>query len=483
MRIAIITMFREGYGGGCGRVAHDMARHFGTAHDILLIGPADKTQQSQVTASLSVLGIDSSGEGNMTVPILTRRNVNAMFDALKAFGPAVVHAHEPIGLGLLGQVWAALNRVPFAYTAHVLPTKTLDFGATDTLKFLDNAWTASVTQRMMSDFLHNCDAVIALNEAAAADLRQFGYQGKLVTIPNARDLERLGACATADPSLPTRTLTFVGSITPRKNQHYLVEVLLHLPRHYVMLFVGDALDPAYGRYIRQWSRANNLENAIFTGPVPYAEIPEYLSKTHVFCSASKMEVQSLAIIEALGSGTPVVALSNETTDQLVDEQVGAWLAQDTRPEVFAQRVRAICELPPDEYAQLCANARQRVRHLDWPSIREQTVAAYQALIEANESARPSDAPIARALDLLPSVELRQILMERMARINKSLLHRAQSHSGVGIGSMATSGRQVSSKTWFFVQVTRLASFIAGGGVEVTTRVGHALRRLRERFAK
>ena len=46
------------------------------------------------------------------------------------------------------------------------------------------------------------------------------------------------------------------------------------------------------------------------------QIPNYLERAHVFPSASKMEVQSLVVIEALASGTPVVGLSNETIDEL-----------------------------------------------------------------------------------------------------------------------------------------------------------------------
>jgi len=53
------------------------------------------------------------------------------------------------------------------------------------------------------------------------------------------------------------------------------------------------------------------------GEIPYHQIPQILEKTHVLVSASKMEVQSLVIIEALTSGTPVVGLANETIDELI----------------------------------------------------------------------------------------------------------------------------------------------------------------------
>ena len=115
MKIVIISMFKEGFGGGCGRVAHDMARHFAAAQpdalgkDVVLICPAGNTGLLETASGLRILGIESAGEGHVCVPLLSRKNVNAMFDFMDDWRPDIIHAHEPISLGLLGQVWAAMN--------------------------------------------------------------------------------------------------------------------------------------------------------------------------------------------------------------------------------------------------------------------------------------------------------------------------------------------------------------------------------------
>jgi glycosyltransferase involved in cell wall biosynthesis len=142
---------------------------------------------------------------------------------------------------------------------------------------------------MLVDFYENCDAVIALNRSAAADIAQFGYRGRLFIIPNGRDLNRFGACEIPDVTSPTRVLTFVGFVNQRKNQHYLIESLGFLPRTYVLQIIGQVMDADYGRQIEDRVRENGLDNVVLTGPVDYGEIPGYLAKTHVFVSASKME--------------------------------------------------------------------------------------------------------------------------------------------------------------------------------------------------
>jgi hypothetical protein len=93
-----------------------------------------------------------------------------------------------------------------------------------------------------------------------------------------------------------------------------------------------------------------------------------------------MEVQSLVVIEALASGTPIVGLSNETVDELVDDNVGIRLPAEASPQEFAAAVQHICELPTGDYQKLCAGARQRVINLDWSNVMEKTITAYDEVL-------------------------------------------------------------------------------------------------------
>ncbi len=104
---------------------------------------------------------------------------------------------------------------------------------------------------------------------------------------------------------------------------------------------------------------------MFAGRLDHERVPEHLARTSLWVSASLREVQSLAVMEALASGTPVLGLSNETIDQLVDERVGRRLAKDATPEQFARAVRELCETRDDTYEQMCNAARERVRPFDW----------------------------------------------------------------------------------------------------------------------
>lgn len=462
MKIVFISLFREGFGGGEGRVAHEMAHYFAAHHDVVMMCPADETRLYEREDGLKVFGVRSVSEEDVSVPALSARNVSRIFDFLDEFSPDVIHAHEPALIGLVGQIWAKMYRVPFVHTSHVLPSHLLDFGAVDALnvRILRGSLVSSITRPVLLDFYENCDAIIALNQSAAEDLRSFGYEGCIFRIPNGRDLGRYTACENADPTRAEKTLTFVGYITERKNQRYLLEMLRHLPPDYHLRLIGKPLKPEYGAKLRDLCAEWGLDNVEFAGSVPHDQIPDFLERTYVFVSASKMEVQSLVVIEALASGTPVVGLSNETVDELVDDDVGCRLPADASPEAFAECVERICRLSPDAYDALCERARARVSDLDWANVMNQTVDAYRTL-------RRDRAPVtvqvgktlANLVSLLPSGEVRDVLLEEVHTLQKNLRQRLQPPKRDTVAAKVKAVRRVPSSTWLFAALTIPVSVI------------------------
>ncbi len=463
MRVAFISLFRRGRGGGEGRVAHELASRFAERHEVVMICPAVETGlRHKEDGAVKVFGVRSAGEGEFHMPALSAKTVRAVFDFLDEFSPDVVHAHEPALLGLIGQVWAKMHLVPFVHTSHVLPASVLSFGAVDALdmKVLQGSFGESISRRLLTDFYENCDAIVALNQSALDALREFGYGGRVFVIPNGRDLQKYTQCANTDVTTAEKTLTFIGYISERKNQRYLLEVHRLLPQPYRLLLIGRALKPEYGKRLRSYCDTHSLDNVVFVGQVPHEEIPAYLEKTHVFVSASKMEVQSLVVIEALASGTPLVGLANETTSELVDDQVGCCLPRDATPEEFAACVERICALPPEEYQKLCENAQERVSHLDWSQVVDQTVAAYRELIkERSPVTTKRGAVLEDLISFLPSGEVKEIFKEqvRVSRSRPSPI--SEFFGGLSLGRKWRALKRVEGSTWLLAGGTVVVSLV------------------------
>jgi 1,2-diacylglycerol 3-alpha-glucosyltransferase len=456
MKIVFITLFKEGFGGGEGRVAYEMARHFSSQHEVVLICPGERTGLYELAGGLKVFGVKSAGKGNIYITTLSGKHVNKIFEFLDEFQPEIVHAHEPFSLPLIGQIWAKMHHVPFVHTAHLLPSKAIEFGAIDAVKILKSPLSPlseSLLRQVSLNFYEHCDAIIALNHFAAKDIRQFGYDGRIFIIPNGRDLDSYSVCANADLAAPEKILTFVGKLSERKNQLYLLEALKHLPKSYRLHLVGEPLSPDYGQQLKNFAKEHNLD-VLFTGEVAYEGIPSYLARTHVFVSASKMEVQSLVVLEALASGTPVVGLANETIDELVDGAVGSRLPKDTSPKEFARHIERICNLPQIKYDRICQNARDRVSRHDWASVMALTVDAYQSLLQQMPPiTEESSASLAKTISFLPPGEVRDILSAKARQLEATIRSRKKSRPESRLSLLVKRLRRVPKATWLFVAIT------------------------------
>lgn len=417
MRIVFATFSKESMSGGAGRVAFEIAQAFARqGHDVVLVLPGNKTQVKKIEPNLRHLEIKSlNSEGGISVPYLTVNNLQFLFNFLEKFSPQIIHAHDFGPICLVAQFWAINHQIPFVYTAHVMPTKRAYFTIGQYSKALSRLMDTELMKRYFTTFFKDCDAMIALNKEAEKDILKSGFRQKIFMIPNGRDLKIYQRCRLSKLSEKPKQLTFVGYLAKSKNQKYLLRVMNFLPDDFALNLVGTFINPRYLQELKDEVQKKGLKNINFIGEVSHNQIPDLLEKTHLFVSASTMEVQSLAVIEALASGTPVVGLANETNEELVDDSVGFCLEKKTSPKFFAEKVQKIFSLSQREYEALCRQARKKVVHLDWPIIVEQTKRAYLELIEEkkNKDKGIELKKIKEILELLPTSKFKSFLKKQV----------------------------------------------------------------------
>jgi 1,2-diacylglycerol 3-alpha-glucosyltransferase len=392
-RIAVATIFPKSFGGGAGMMAHELACHLAERYEVLLLCPGQRTELAERNSGLTVLTVASAGPDEVYYPFLDRRTASRVFGFLDGFQPDVIHSHDPIMLGALAQYWALTRSVPFVLTPHCLPDRYLEFGAGDRSVLRARQLVQPIVRSYLSRFLGDCDGIIVNNESVSQSLRRYELRARLFPISNGRDLECFRSFPNADLTEKDRILCFIGFLSDRKNQLYLLQMLEHLPANYRLQLVGKALVRDYERKLRGYAAKRDLSNVQFLGELDYSAIPACLARAHVFVSASKLEVQCLTIIEALASGTPVIGLANETLDELVDDTVGRRLPKETPPAEFARWVGRICSLSQPEYDVMCRRARARVEQMDWASVADSHATAYQTLANGHTSRDPSPAAL------------------------------------------------------------------------------------------
>ncbi len=259
----------------------------------------------------------------------------------------ILHVHSPLVVGLLAYLTARAKRVPLIYTNHCSIT---DY--THYVKVVGQTRPVRSAARWFSATSANLsDQVVVPSAKFKRLLYGQNVHRPLHIIPNGIDLsnfhkqnkpgsyrEKLGIA----PNRPI--LVFVGRLDWEKRVDILIDVFTGVAARYPDAHFVIAGDGSSRLKLEAQAAASSCGERIhFLGMVNRAELPDLLHDSDLFLSASTSETQCLALVEAIASGLPVVALHDDAFEGiLVDGVNGRVAPQDV--QVFAQLV---CELLAD----------------------------------------------------------------------------------------------------------------------------------------
>ncbi len=183
---------------------------------------------------------------------------------------------------------------------------TLHFPYGPPSSFWGNA--SKVIYWMYSNTLTKYDAVIVFSQSQRMMLAEYGVDpARIRVIPNGVDVEKY-APGPKDykAEIGARILiTFVGRVDPEKNVNIFLDTFesLGLPADCYVVIVGDGID--LGRLRRKYAADRRI---IFRGFVREdVERARILRASDIFVLPSAIEGLSLSMLEAMASGTAVVA--------------------------------------------------------------------------------------------------------------------------------------------------------------------------------
>ncbi len=166
----------------------------------------------------------------------------------------------------------------------------------------------------------HAEVVIAKCALEAAMIRAVEPAASITLIPNGVDLETFQqADISSEP--PFRVLC-VGRLIERKGQHHLIRAVYEAVRRGIdvtleLVGTGDAL----GRYKALVHKLGLEERVRFSGYVPREEIAARYAAAHVFVLPSYNEGMSVATLEAMAAGLPVVVTRTGGVEELVEEGI------------------------------------------------------------------------------------------------------------------------------------------------------------------
>ena len=160
---------------------------------------------------------------------------------------------------------------------------------------------------------------------------------RVMVLRNGVDLERFSpgdrGAARAALGLSRHTLLSVGSLIARKGHHIAIEAMRALP-DCELLIAGSG---PMARELRELAHRLDVAGRVrFLGEVPHAQLPGVYRAADVLILASEREGWANVLLEAMASGTPVVATNvNGTTEVVRAPEAGVLVAERSAPALVA----------------------------------------------------------------------------------------------------------------------------------------------------
>ena len=241
---------------------------------------------------------------------------------IKSWNLDVIHTHTEFGVGSFARLIAKQYNIPLVHTYHTMYEEYIYY---ITKGYFDGASKKLV--EYLTLFL--CDKTVEeliVPTKKTYDLFKEKYKVKrdVHIIPSGIDVTRFYRENINKKELENLKkelnikkddfiILYVGRIAKEKNIEFLINNLKDISKKIPktkMVIVGDGPDM---NDLALLVHKNKLDKkVIFTGKVPWNDIPKYYQLANVFVTSSKTETQGLTVIEAMAASKVVVAIKDES---------------------------------------------------------------------------------------------------------------------------------------------------------------------------
>lgn len=291
--------------------------------------------------------------------------VDSWLSFVKTFGQTYELIHTNYWLsGWVGLQLKSYLGLPQIHTFHSIGA--VKYGTMDSFQLISQT-RLNVEKRC----LEQADCVIATSPQEAITLRQWvSRKGQIRVIPcgiNAQHFSSITKPAARQQlgiESNSRLILYVGRFDRRKGIETLVKACAKLPQPFQLYLVGgsrnDGSDAGEQQRIRTMVKELGLEAVTtFTGAISQAELPTYYAAADVCVVPSYYEPFGLVAIEAMASGTPVIASDvGGLQHSIVDNETGV-LVPPHNEDLLAAAIADVFA-DPERWRILADAGQQRV---------------------------------------------------------------------------------------------------------------------------
>lgn len=157
---------------------------------------------------------------------------------------------------------------------------------------------------------------------------------------------------------------YVGQVTHRKGMHHLLKVFSRVPEADLTVVGWYNVDSdIYIRYC-------NTGNIHFVGKVPHEQVENYLKSSNVFVFDSLTEGFSLACLEAMSCGLPIICSSNSGANDIVVDNVNGFTVNCFEEQAFENAVQYFLQ-NPQRIPEMSEHAIESAKKCQWENYAQQ----------------------------------------------------------------------------------------------------------------
>lgn len=233
-----------------------------------------------------------------------------IFNIIDRLDLDLIHCHHPFILGEVGAWFAKKSGVPLVFTFHTQYEQYTHY-----IPFPQKL-VKKMTRTSVLSYTDKCDLIICPSPNILSLLDDYGVTAPFEMINNAIDLRLFqkpkpaAVRARYGISESDKLLIYVGRMGIEKNIGFMLKAFRNASKeapNAKLMIVGEG--PELSALQEIAGRLEIGDKVIFTGRVEYKEIPNYYAAAYAFIMTSTTEVKPLALLEAMASGLPIVAVA------------------------------------------------------------------------------------------------------------------------------------------------------------------------------
>ena len=252
----------------------------------------------------------------------------------------VIHSHTEFGVGTFARIIAKQFGIPLVHTYHTMYEDYVHY----ITKGYFNGTSKKIVEYLTKFYCDKTATELIVPTQKTYDLfkNKYKIERNVHIIPTGIEVERLLKNKKDIPKIQKlkqeyninnndKLLLFVGRLGKEKSVDFLIKEHCNIIKNYhscKLLIVGDGPDFEYFRKIAKKYKIE--DNVIFTGKVPWEQVPLYYHLADIFVTASVTETQGLTVIEAIAASLPVVAINDDSFKTVITDDLNGYLSSNKK---------------------------------------------------------------------------------------------------------------------------------------------------------